>query len=104
MDVLITIIFILICLFILLFVVKKFKRYFGHSTTVKATLTNIYSSVNDCYFIDPGMTIPQTVYFIVFSVDNNNMIFKVSHQVYVYYKIGKKGTLTYKDDRFINFV
>lgn len=68
-------------------------------TDVKAKLIDklVESSVD-------ANNIMQENYILVFNINNQKKMFSVSYANYKKYKVGVTGTLTYKRNRFVDFI
>ncbi len=68
--------------------------------TVKAVITDKYK--NDCVSRIQG-TFKSVTYTVVFSIGKKKLAFDVSEYSFGNFRVGQKGTLTYKGGRLIDF-
>ena len=95
----IAVIFFVICW--ALIVLRFIKSRYANVRTVKAVIT-------DKYKYDPVSHVPGTfnnmaTYTVVFSVGTKKLAFGVSEYSFANFRVGEKGTLTYKGGRLIGF-
>ena len=93
------VIFFVICWLLILL---KFTK--GRNTEprkVKAVITDKYKYTPVSHI--PGTFNNKPEYTVVFSVGTKKLSFYVSEYSFSNYRVGKKGTLTYKGDRLIEF-
>ena len=87
--------------FCMVIVVVEFStRRYMPEKKVKAQVCDKYESRGVTRY--PGSFNP-VIYRVVFQVGKHKLSFNVDHSSYVNYKVGKKGTLTYRGGRLINF-
>lgn len=83
-----------------LIVLRFIKSRFAKVRTIKAVVVDKYKNepVSRIQGTFKGVT-----YTVVFSVGKKKLAFNVSDFSYANFRVGKKGTLTYKGDRLIEF-
>ena len=77
-----------------------FRRQYGRTKSVKATLVNKQVTVDVSKYSASGKSYH---YYVTFLVDGKRRSFKVSEFSYNGYHKGETGTLKYKGDRLIDF-
>ena len=75
-----------------------FRRKFGSTKTVRATIVN--KQVNESFSRYSGVT---KQYYVTFQIGNKRRSFRVSEFSYRGYHKGKNGTLKYRGRRLIDF-
>ena len=76
-----------------------FRRQFGKTRTVKATLIN--KQINEIFY--KCCPTGKKQYYVTFLVNGKRRSFQVSELSYNGYRKGETGTLKYKGDRLIDF-
>ena len=84
-----------------LIALKLTKGRYAESRKVKAVITDKYKYTPASHI--PGTFNNKTEYTVVFSVGKKKLAFNVSEYSFSNYRVCKKGTLTYKGDRLIEF-
>ena len=77
-----------------------FRRQYGKTKTVKATLVNKQITESFSKYSAAGKT---KHYYVTFLVNGKRRSFQVSEFSYKGYRKGESGTLKYKGDRLIDF-
>ena len=77
-----------------------FRRQYGKTKTVKATLVNKQVTESFSKYSATGKT---KHYYVTFLVNGKRRSFQVSEFSYNGYRKGETGTLKYKGDRIIDF-
>ncbi len=94
----IAIIFFIVCWVLIVF--RFVKSRCAQVRTVKAVVADKYK--NEAVSRMQG-TFKSNTFIVVFSVGKKKLSFAVSEFSFANYRVGKKGTLTYKGDRLIDF-
>ncbi len=93
------VIFFIICWALVVF--RFIKGRYSKPKTVKAVITDKYKYEPVSHV--PGTFNNRSAYTVVFSVGTKKLSFNVSEYSFSNYRVGKKGTLTYKGGRLIDF-
>ena len=81
-------------------VLRFIRSRYAKVRSVKAVITDKYK--NEPVSRIQG-TFKSVTYTVVFSVGTKKLAFDVSEYSFSNFRVGKKGTLTYKGDRLIDF-
>lgn len=87
-------------IFMVLYAIKLYKRKYGPTRTVRATVIDKTKTEAFSKYQGTGRS---TGYVVVFSIDGKKKAFHVSQFSYQGYRIGQSGILEYKGDRLIDF-
>lgn len=93
------VIFFVFCWVLIVF--RFIKGRYTKLRTVKAVITDKYKYTPVSHI--PGTFNNMTTYKVVFSVGKKKLAFDVSEYSFSNFRVGKKGTLTYKGGRLIDF-
>ena len=96
------------CLAVALFVICWVLIIFRFINNRYAKVRTVKAVLSDKYKTKPVSRIPGTfnnrsAYTVIFSVGTKKLSFNVSEYSFSNYRVGKKGTLTYKGGRLIDF-
>jgi len=92
------VIFFVVCWGLIVF--RFIKSRYARVRAVKAVITDKYK--NKIVSRMQG-TLKKESYIVVFDTGNKKLSFMVSEFSFANYRVGEKGTLTYKGDRLIDF-